>query len=457
MSVNIKDKEKAAISKVMSRIEKEDIEFIRVEFLDYTGITRGRTILKNNIKSAMEKGVNFSTAIMSFNMFDDSIPNALYGTNDGDFFAYPDPNTFAVVPYRKKTARMFCDLYDEQGKPWKGCPRNALKRLLGTVESQLGGQLTMAYEQEAYLLKDRGDGLKPADYSQCFSTEGLDVQEDFVQDFIHSLQAMDVETEQVSSEYGPGQLEINLKYADALKATDDQVTFKSLFKEIARIHDMTGTLMPKPFMEYPGNGLHVHISLYNEKGENLFKNINDSRDLELSNEAYYFIGGLLKHAKSLIAISAPSFNSYKRLQPGSWAPAHICYGDGNRSTLVRVLEKVRERRFEYRGADGTCNPYLLSSCLLAAGLDGITNEIDPGDPVREDVSHLDEVELREKGIEWVPRSLSEALSELAKNKELADILGGDIISEFINVKTDEWNRYNKHISKFELESSAKVF
>lgn len=445
------------IEMVLEKVETEEIEFIRVEFLDYTGITRGRTIRKSNLKSAMEKGINFSKAIMSFNMFDEMIPDGAYGTNDGDFFAFPDPSTFTVVPYRKKTARMFCDLYDLEGNPWQGCPRNVLKRLISKVEEVLGGQVNLAYEQEAYLLEEVDSKLVPADYSQCFSTEGLDIQEEFMQDFVYSLESMGVQTDQISSEYGPGQLEVNLTYADALKATDDQVTFKQLFKEIARTHGKTGTLMAKPFMEYPGNGLHVHISLYDDNGVNLFKDMDDSRDLELSKEAYYFIGGLLKHAKSLVAIGAPSFNSYKRMQPGTWAPAHICYGDGNRSALVRVLEKVRERRFEFRGADGSCNPYLLSAGLLAAGLDGIKNKIDPGDPVREDASHLDEIELHGKGIEWVPRSLSEALTYLSNNKVFEDVLGGSILNEFVNVKKNESEKYNEYISNWELEVTSKVF
>lgn len=445
------------IQEVLERIEAEGIEFIRVEFLDYTGITRGRTIRKSNIKSAMEKGINFSKAIVSFNMFDEMIPNGAYGTSDGDFFAVPDPTTFSVVPYRKNTARMFCDLYDIEGQPWQGCPRNKLKSLIKEVEEVLGGKVNLAYEQEAYLLEEVNSKLEPADYSQCFSTEGLDIQEEFMQDFVHSLEAMGVKTDQISSEYGPGQLEVNLTYADALKATDDQVTFKQLFKEVARIHGKVGTLMAKPFLDYPGSGLHVHISIYNEDGVNLFKDLDDTRDLDLSQEAYYFIGGLLKHSKSLVAIGAPTFNSYKRMQPGSWAPAHICYGDGNRSALVRVLEKIRERRFEFRGADGSCNPYLFSSSLLAAGLDGVKNKIDPGDPVRDDVSDLNEVELHSKGIEWVPRTLPEALANLENNKVLEEVLGGSIINEFINVKRDEADKYNKYISNWELENTAQVF
>lgn len=442
---------------VLETIEEKNIEFIRIEFLDYTGVTRGRTIRKENIGKAMEKGINFSAAVMSFDIFDDYIANPMYGTNDGDFFAIPDPSTFAILPHRKNTARMLCDLVDINGDPWSGCPRHALKRLLNKLESALGGKLFMAFEQEAYLLKKENGKYLPADNSHCFSTEGLDIQEEFMQHFVYSMEAMGVKTEQISSEYGPGQLEVNLKYADALKAADDQATFMQVFKQIARNNEMIGTLMPKPFESLPGSGLHVHISLYDDEEENLFKDISDDKGLDLSQNAYYFIGGLLKHGRSLVAIGAPSFNSYKRMRPGSWAPAHVCYGAANRSVLVRIPEKRRDRRFEFRGADGTCNPYLLTTCLLAAGLDGIQNKIDPGDPIEDDVSSLDEFELREKGIAWCPRTLDEALRSLAEDTILADTIGREIWAEFINVKRNEWNKYCRHVSDWELRLFSELF
>jgi len=442
---------------VLKIIEENNIEFIRIEFLDYAGVTRGRTVRKNNLYDVMERGINFSTAIMSFDVFDEYIPNPMYGAEDGDFFAIPDPSTFAIIPYRKNTARMLCDLVDINGNPWPGCPRNALKRLLREVESELGGSLHLAYEQEAYLLKEENGERVPADHSHCFSSDGVDIQETFIQEFVYALEKMGIETEQISSEYGPGQLEINLKYAPALTATDQQVTYLHVFKQVARNLGLIGTLMPKPFQHLPGSGLHVHISLYNEAGENLFQDTSDPRGFDLSDKAYYFIGGLLKHARSLIAIGAPSFNSYKRMQPGSWAPAHICYGSGNRSVLIRIPEKRRERRFEFRGADGTCNPYLLTTCLLAAGLDGIQNKINPGEPVDYDVSHLSEMELLEKGIQWIPRTLNEATQSLSEDTILADTIGRDIWQEYINIKKTEWNKYCQYVSNWERNIFSERF
>ncbi|MGG2091675.1 glutamine synthetase family protein [Bacillus sp. S13(2024)] len=442
---------------VLKIVEQENIEFIRVEFLDYAGMTRGRTIRASQLNSAMEKGINFSTAIMSFDCFDEYIPNPTYGANDGDFFAVPDPSTFAILPYRKNTARMLCDLVDENGEPWEGCPRSALKRLLSEAETLLGGNMYMAFEQEAYLLKEVDGKLEPADKSHCFSTDGIDIQEDFVQDFVYSLEKMGVQTEQVSSEYGPGQLEINLKYAPALKAADDQVTFMHLFKQIARDKGMIGTLMPKPFQHLPGNGLHVHISIFDKIGENIFQDTTDSRGLDMSEKAYHFIGGLLKHGASLIAIGAPSINSYKRMQSGSWAPAHICYGARNRSVLVRIPDKARARRFEFRGADGTCNPYLLAACLVASGLHGIQNRMDPGEPMDVDISKLDDIELKERGISWGPRNLNQAVDYLAEDTILAETIGRSIWEEFIKIKRSEWDKYIRQVSDWELRLFSSRF
>lgn len=445
------------IEKVMEIVEIEKIEFIRIEFVDYSGITRGRTIRPAQLRNAMETGINFSKAIMNFDCFDQYISNPTFGPNDGDFFAVPDPSTFAVLPYRKNTARMFSNLVDVNGVPWEGCPRNAFKRLLTEAEALLGGKLYMAFEQEAYLLKEEDGTILTADNSHCFSTVGVDIQEEFVQDFVYSLEKMGVETEQISSEYGPGQLEINLKYAPALKAADDQVTFMHLFKQIARDKGMIGTLMPKPFQHLAGSGLHVHISIYNEEGKNLFEDVTDQRGLAMSEKAYHFIGGILKHGSSLIAIAAPSINSYKRMQPGTWAPAHVCYGSGNRSVLVRIPEIRRARRFEFRGADGTCNPYLLAASLVAAGLHGITKRIDPGEPVDIDVDKMNEVELQERGISWIPRNLNEAINYLAEDTILAKSIGNSIWEEFIKLKRTEWDKYSRHVSDWELRVYSEMY
>lgn len=442
---------------VLKVVDEKDIQFIRVEYLDFSGVTRARTVRREALPDVLETGVNFSTAIMSFNSLDHYVPDPLYGPQDGDFWALPDPDTFAIVPYREKTARMFCDLVDVDGRPWEGCPRSALKRLLNQAQKDLGGTLNAAYEPEGMLFKSEGGHLVPADSSKCFSIEGVEVQAGFIKRVVDSLESMGIPVVQISSEYGPGQYEINLKYGPVLQATDAMVTFKHVFKTLGREEGYVATLMPKPFNELPGNGLHVHLSLFDSNGVNLFQDPGDRRGLEMSELAYCFTGGLLKHGEALTAIGAPTVNSYKRLLPGSWAPAHVCYGPANRSVLVRVPEKRRARRVEFRSGDGCCNPYLFSAALVAAGLDGVKNRIDPGEPVMEDVGHMEERRLRELGVRWIPRTLGEAIEALAKDEVIKNALGAPLFNEFIKVRRSEWITYAQYVDQWDRDAYLQTY
>lgn len=441
--------------KVKQLIEKNDIEFLDIGYMDYAALSRIRTVRVDQLDSLFDQGLNFFAGMMSFNAFDEYIPNPMYGIGDGDFFAIPDPSTFAILPHRQNTARMFCDLVDENGEPWHGCPRQALKRVLKEAEAEFGGNMSLAFEQEAYLLNEVGGKLVSADNTHCFSIEGIQMQEKFLHEFVKAMEEAGVKIEKISSEYGPGQFEINLKYAHAVRAADEQVLFMQLFKQIALENGLIGTLMPKPFQDLSGSGLHVHISMFNNDGKNVFEDLADP--LGLTEQARYFVGGLLKHARSLVAIGAPSINSYKRMYPGSFAPAQVCYGAGNRSTLIRVTEKRRGSRFEFRGADGTCNPYLLAAALVAAGLDGVKEKLDPGEPLSSDAGILTEEEMKRQGIEWIPSTLDEAITELAGNKKLGEMLGRHIWEEFIKVKRTEVEKAARHVTDWERVELSRRF
>ncbi|WP_244943870.1 glutamine synthetase family protein [Siminovitchia fortis] len=440
---------------VKKMIEKNHIEFLDIGYMDYAALSRIRTVRVEELDSLFDQGLNFFAGMMSFNAFDEYIPNPMYGIGEGDFFAIPDPSTFAILPHRQNTARMFCDLVDENGEPWKGCPRQALKRVLKEAEAELGGIINLAFEQEAYLLNEVGGTLVTADTTHCFSIEGIQMQEKFLHDFVKAMEKAGVKVEKISSEYGPGQFEINLKHASAVRAADEQVLFMQLFKQIALQHGLVGTLMPKPFQDLSGSGLHVHISMFNGKGKNVFEDHSDQ--LGLTEQASHFVGGLLKHARSLVAIGAPSINSYKRMYPGSFAPAQVCYGIGNRSTLIRITEKRRGSRFEFRGADGTCNPYLLAAALVAAGLDGVREKIDPGEPLSSDAGVLSEVEMKRRGIEWIPGTLDEAITELEGNEKLGDLIGRQIWEEFIKVKRTEVEKAARYVTDWERMELSRRF
>lgn len=440
---------------VKQLIAENNIEFLDIGYMDYAALSRVRTVRVDEIDSLFEQGLNFFSGMMSFNAFDEYIPNPMYGIGDGDFFAIPDPTTFAILPHRKNTARMYCDLVDANGDAWAGCPRQALKRLLKEAEAELGGNVNMAFEQEAYLLNEVDGKLTTADDTHCFSIEGIQMQEAFLHDFVKAMEQAGVRIEKISSEYGPGQFEINLKHAYAVRAADEQVLFMQLFKQIALENGLIGTLMPKPFQHLSGSGLHVHISVMNHNGVNIFEDLSDP--LGLTENARYFVGGLMKHARSLVAIGAPSINSYKRLYPGSFAPAQVCYGAGNRSTLIRVTEKRRGSRFEFRGADGMCNPYMLATALVAAGIDGIREKLDPGQPLKEDAGMLTEAEMVQKGIQWVPSSLEEAITELERNENIGDLIGRHIWEEFIKIKRTEVEKAARYVTDWERNELSRRF
>lgn len=440
--------------RVLELIKEQQIEFVDLGYMDYASLSRARTVRADQIERLFETGLNFYGGMMSFNSFDEKIENPMYGIEVGDFFAVPEPTTFAILPHRKNTARMYCNLVDKHGNPWAGCTRLALKRILEEAEAILGGKIYMAFEQEGYLLKEEDGELKTVDETHCFSLEGLQLQEAFLHDFVQAMEQSGIGIEKISSEYGPGQFEINLLHKQALRAADEQVMFMQLFKQIALKHDLIGTLAPKPFEHLSGNGLHVHISLQDEHGKNLFADKNDA--LGLSEVAYHFLGGLMKHARSLVAIGAPSINSYKRLYPGSYAPSHVSYGIGNRSVLIRITEKRRGSRMEFRGADGTCNPYILATALVAAGLHGVKEKIAPGDPVDFDVGMISEVERERRKIELVPSSLEEAMDILEKDELMAEVLG-PIWREFINVKRSEARKYARMVTDWERRFISQRF
>ncbi|MFA1820163.1 glutamine synthetase family protein [Virgibacillus oceani] len=440
--------------KVKELIKEHNIEFLDIGYMDYAALSRIRTVRVDQLDSLFEEGLNFFGGMMSFNSFDEYIPEPAYGVEGGDFFGIPDPSTFAILPHRQNTARMYCDLVDENGEPWAGCPRQALKRVTNDAEELLGGKMNMAFEQEAYLLKEENGRLTTADESHCFSIEGIQLHENFLHDFVNAMEVAGITVEKISSEYGPGQYEINLKYAPAVRAADEQVSFMQLFKQIALVKGLVGTLMPKPFDHLSGSGLHVHISMFDKDGKNTFED--HSNPLGMTKEAYHFVGGLTKHARSLVAIGAPSINSYKRLYPGSFAPSHVSYGIGNRSVLVRVTEKRRGSRFEFRGADGTCNPYMLATSLVAAGIDGIKNKIDPGKPIDFDVGTISLEEMKKRNIELVPGSLEEAMDELERNETMAEALG-PIWKEFINVKRTEAAKAKRHVTDWERDLLSRRY
>lgn len=443
---------------VLKAVEERDIQLIRIEYLDLNSVLRSRAMMRNRLKFALEKGINFSKAIMDFTVLEDMVHEPRWGAETGDFFAIPDPNTFTIIHYLTKTARMFCDLVDIDGKPWPGCTRTLLKNTQAEALKE-GIGLNIAFETENYLLKKEGDKYVPADYSKCFSPDGFDFQDLVLKEVVASLESMGVVLEKMTAEYGPGQYEVNMRYSNPLTSSDNFTTYREVWRGVARKFDLIATFMPKPFRHLAGTGLHLHISAYDpETGENLLFDKSDKRGLSLSDLAYQFIGGIQEHAGGLCAIGNPTVNSFKRLLPGTWAPAHVCYGPGNRAALIRVPEgRGEERRIEFRSPDPACNPYLLVSAVIAASLDGVKKGIDPGEPMLDDIGHASASDIEKLGVKWLPRTLGEAISAFKQNSVIQNALGKAISQEYIKVREAEWDEYNKYVSPWEVEKYLETF
>jgi len=279
---------------------------------------------------------------------------------------------------------------------------------------------------------------------------GLDRHFSLWQDITHDLHSMGVQVEQLGKEYGPGQYEATTRHAQPLKAVDDYLTFKEVVRAKARQSGYVASFMPKPYAHLPGCGLHLHLSLWDEKGEQELS-MGEGDDDPLSPLGGNMLAGLLNHAPALAGAGSPIVNSYKRLLPGSWSPAHICWGIGNRAALVRVPSIHRRRHLEFRSGDNACNPFIFLTAVLAAGLDGIRSNSEPPAPVEEDVGHFSTEEAEAHGLEFLPRSLSEALAAFEFDTIIEEALGPQIFSEFLKVKRSELAAYDLHVHPWERE------
>jgi len=452
------DKSRTRARNIIKKLEQSGIEHVRLETLDLAGVIRGRVVTPSLLEKAFEDGLNMSMAIFSFTVLEHMVPNPRWGPEDGDFYMFPDEETLEIIPYLDRTARVYAWLKDEHGKPWEGDPRGGLARSLSDLERD-GMIVQAAYEGEAYLVRKTDTGYLPADNSKCFTADGLDIQSSVLNGIFRSMRQMNIGAEKATAEYGPGQYEVNLEHQPLLKACDSFLTFKQTWRAIARQHGLVGTFMPKPFEDKAGSGLHVHINLVDKRsGRNLFYDPSDKRGIGLSKLGYQFLGGLIEHAPALTAIGACSVNSYRRIRPGTWAPAHACYGVGNRAVMIRVPKRMsRSMRLELRSADGTCNPYLLGSSILAAGTHGVEEGMDPGDPICEDIGSWSDDKAKSEGCPRLPESLGEAIDELRKDKVLMKRVSSVMLEEFIKIKRAEWDDYQCHVSDWEWRTYLETF
>ena len=426
-------------------IEQHEIKFIRLQFCDIFGITKNVAIPADQLGKALEGDM----------MFDGSSIEGFARIEESDMYLRPDQETFSLFPWKARegagaTARMICDVYNPDGTPFSGCPRNILKKIIEEA-NEMGFYMNAGPEAEFFLFLRDKKGRATTRTHDCggyFDLLPVDLGETARRDMILNLQEMGFEIEASHHEVAPSQHEIAFQYTDALKTADNIATFKLVVRTIALNHNLHATFMPKPVMGINGSGMHVHQSLF--KGEeNAF--YDPSAPSQLSDTALYYMGGIINHIKGIAAITNPLVNSYKRLVPGYEAPVYIAWSERNRSPLIRVpARRGMGTRIEIRNPDPSCNPYLALAVTLKAGLDGIKNKIDPPDPVNENIYTMSPEERKKRGIEDLPTCLGDAIEELEKNELIREALGEHIYRRYLEAKKMEWERYKTQVHKWEV-------
>ena len=434
---------------ILNKAKELNIKFIRLRFTDILGMPKNVEIPVREFKKALDGKI----------MFDGSSIQGFVRIEESDMYLKPDYSTFTVNPWEeeKEVARIICDVYHHNGSPFNGCPRNNLKRVLKEVE-EMGYSTNLGPEMEFFLFFRDQEGkatTKTHDQGGYFDLLPVDLGEEARRDMVIALEKLGFEIEAAHHEVAPGQHEIDFRYCDALTAADRIMTLKLTGKTIALKHNLHVTFMPKPIFGINGSGMHTHLSLFKD-GKNIF--YNPDGKYELSKEALYFMGGLLKHAKGFTAITNPLVNSYKRLTPGYEAPVYIAWSERNRSPLVRVpAARGVGTRAELRSPDPSCNPYLAFAVMLKAGIDGIKNKIDPGEPVSQNIYTMSKEEKESLGIENLPSTLSEALLELDKDEVVKSGLTSHILENYVDAKREEWETYRMQVHQWELDKYLTIY
>ena len=439
-------------------IDAQDLELIRFVFVNNSGVPRGRVLDAGEIESVLADGANLTKGMQSFNALDALVGGGTFGPV-GEVRLVPDPETFTVLPYADRTAVMLCDMYDLDGTPWDADPRSRLRAFLDDLAA---ADLVpkAAFEGEYYLTREGEGGPEPFDDSTCFAVDGMDSAHGVVLDTIDALKAQGLGLSNYYPEYGPGQQELVIERDEGVAAADNHVLYKSTVQAIAQQHGVDATFAPQPFDGLPGSGCHVHLSLWRD-GANAFAAEDGSR-YGLTEFGRGFVAGVLEHAPALVALTAPTVQSYDRLQPGMWASAFTAWGHDNREACVRVPssdwhDSTGTTRIEYKSCDNTANPYLALLGLLAAGMDGVERDLDPGEPLQQDPGALSDGERADRGIDRLPASLDEALDAFADCDVLRDALGGTLHQSYLEVKRSEWEASTDEDGEWEADYLLRAF
>lgn len=435
---------------IMELAGDEDVEFIRLQFTDMFGSLKNVAITASQLEKALDNKC----------MFDGSSIEGFVRIEESDMYLYPDLSTLEIFPWRPqqgKVARMICDVYRPNGEPFEGDPRYILKRAIKEA-ADMGYTFEVGPECEFFLFHTDENGMPTTlthEKAGYFDLGPLDLGENARRDMVLNLEDMGFVVEASHHEVAPAQHEIDFQYDEALATADNIMTFKLAVKTIAKRHGLHATFMPKPKFGVNGSGMHINMSL-SKDGKNIFNDPSDK--LGLSKEAYYFIGGIIRHMKGMTAITNPLVNSYKRLVPGYEAPVYIAWSATNRSPLIRIPASRGEgTRIELRCPDPSANPYLALAVCLRAGLDGIINKIEPPASVDCNIFAMTEEEKRNLGIEAIPGTLIEAVYELEKDAFIQEVLGRHVSEKYIEAKKAEWANYRAQVTDWEINQYLNQF
>lgn len=438
------DLRSATSSDILDLAEAHQVRYLRLQFTDILGVIKNVEIPSSQFRKALNGDI----------MFDGSSIEGFVRVEESDMLLVPDLQTFQIFPWgdpSARVARVICDVNMPDGTPFLGSPRGVLKTQLARAAS-LGYVMNAGMEAEFFLFKKTDDG-RPAtdthDVGGYFDLAPMDLGEDARRAIVDALEQMGFEVEAAHHEVAHGQHEIDFRYTDALRTADNIATFRFIVKHVAQQFGLVASFMPKPVYGQNGSGMHTHQSLF-LNGQNAFWD--PQREWALSQTALHYIGGLLKHARALCAITNPLVNSYKRLVPGYEAPVNVAWSMRNRSPMIRVPERRGAgTRVELRTPDPSANPYLALTVMLAAGLDGIATDADWREPINTNIWEMSHRERRRLRVDDLPRDLREACDELEKNDVLKDALGEHIVQHFLAAKRAEWDAYSQQVTPWELE------
>lgn len=444
---------------VIQAAQTANLRLIRFLYCDNGGVIRGKLTHIEGLERRLKGGIGLTVAMQAFNMLDHLVPFEGMGPV-GEVRIVPDPDSFRILPYERSSAAMLSDLLTLDGKPWGACPRSFLKRMIARLAEQ-GLAIQTAMENEFILCREQDGKMVPADNALCFSSVGMHEMGATIDDMIAAFEGMGIRVDIYHPEYGPGQHEITIYRADALTTADLQILYRDTVRSIARDHGYYATFAPKPFPDLPGSGCHIHCSLW-DTGLNTNLMWSEHDPYHISELGYHFIAGILAHLPALIALTCPSYNSYRRIKPHMWASAFAGWGPDNREASVRVAspfwgQEANSTNFELKASDPSNNPYLALGGVIAAGLDGISHKLDPGEPLLTDPCDLSDEDLVRRHILPLPTSLAEAIDNLSKDEVLMEALSPLLAQSYLAVKRSEVDAFSNESVDYELKHHFYIF